>query len=154
MHVSSQGHCGFPSFPVVDWFCLFVDLRVLPFPLEDCSVFGNFFITLISKYRSSFSGENETMQTCGWITWTITNPIENLEWYEGPPERILAIYLITRPLSPRGLRSQSRLLQRNTKYFQMLFYVNLENIFKRTTANQILITGDITWESDVRIKTN
>jgi hypothetical protein len=29
----------------VDWFCLFVDLWVLPFPLEDCSVFGNFGIT-------------------------------------------------------------------------------------------------------------
>ena len=36
---------GFHSFPVVDWFCLFVDLWVLPFPLEDCSVFGNFGIT-------------------------------------------------------------------------------------------------------------
>jgi hypothetical protein len=35
------------SFPVVDWFCLFVDLWVLPFPLEECSVFGNFVITLI-----------------------------------------------------------------------------------------------------------
>ena len=44
--VPSQGHTGFPSFPVVDWFCLFVDLWVLPFPLEDCSVFGNFVITL------------------------------------------------------------------------------------------------------------
>ena len=38
MPVPSQGHCGFPSFQVVDWFCLFVDLSVLPFPLEDCSV--------------------------------------------------------------------------------------------------------------------
>ena len=45
--VPSQGHCGFPTFPVVDWFCLFVDLWVLPFPLEDCSMFGNFVITLI-----------------------------------------------------------------------------------------------------------
>ena len=26
--------------------CLFIDLWVLPFPLEDCSVFGNFVITL------------------------------------------------------------------------------------------------------------
>ena len=45
--IDLQGHCGFPSFPVVDWFCLFVDLWVLPFCLEDCSVFGNFVITLI-----------------------------------------------------------------------------------------------------------
>ena len=47
MPVPSQGHCGFPSFPVVNWSCLFVDICVLPFPLEDCSVFGNFVITLI-----------------------------------------------------------------------------------------------------------
>ena len=47
MPIPSQDHCGFPSFPVVDWFCLFVDLWVLPFPLEDCSVFGNFVITLM-----------------------------------------------------------------------------------------------------------
>ena len=35
------------DFSVVDWFCLFVDLWVLPFPLADCSVFGNFVNTLI-----------------------------------------------------------------------------------------------------------
>jgi hypothetical protein len=28
-------------------FCLFADLRVLPFPLKDCSVFGNFVIALV-----------------------------------------------------------------------------------------------------------
>ena len=27
--------CRFSSFSIVDWFCLFVDLWVLPFPLED-----------------------------------------------------------------------------------------------------------------------
>jgi hypothetical protein len=32
-----------------NWFCLFVDLWVLPFPLKDCSVFGNFVITLINQ---------------------------------------------------------------------------------------------------------
>ena len=31
--VSSQGHYGFHSFPVVDWFCLFIYLWVLTFPL-------------------------------------------------------------------------------------------------------------------------
>ena len=31
----------------VDWFCLFIYLWVLTFPLEDCSEFGNFVITLI-----------------------------------------------------------------------------------------------------------
>ena len=44
---SSQGHYGFHSFPVVDWFCLFIYLWVLTFPLLDCSEFGNFVITLI-----------------------------------------------------------------------------------------------------------
>jgi hypothetical protein len=33
MPVPSQGHCGFHSFPVVDWFCLFIYLWVLTFPL-------------------------------------------------------------------------------------------------------------------------
>ena len=47
MSVPSQGHYGFHSFPVVDWFCLFIYLWVLTFPLEDCSEFGNFVITLI-----------------------------------------------------------------------------------------------------------
>ena len=31
----------------VDWFCLFTYLWVLTFPLEDCSEFGKFVITLI-----------------------------------------------------------------------------------------------------------
>ena len=47
MPVPSQGHYGFHSFPVVDWFCLFIYLCVLTFPLLDCSEFGNFVITLI-----------------------------------------------------------------------------------------------------------
>jgi hypothetical protein len=46
MPVPSQGHYGFHSFPVVDWFCLFIYLWVLTFLLEDCSEFGNFVITL------------------------------------------------------------------------------------------------------------
>jgi hypothetical protein len=33
MPVPSQGHYGFHSFPVVDWFCLFIYLWVLTFPL-------------------------------------------------------------------------------------------------------------------------
>ena len=43
MPVPSQGHYGFHSFPVVDWFCLF-----MTFPLEYCSEFGNFVITLMT----------------------------------------------------------------------------------------------------------
>jgi hypothetical protein len=45
--VPSQGHYSFHSFPVVDWFCLFIYLWVLTFPLEDCSEFSNFVITHI-----------------------------------------------------------------------------------------------------------
>jgi len=33
MPVPSQGHYGFHGFPVVDWFCLFIYLWVLTFPL-------------------------------------------------------------------------------------------------------------------------
>ena len=47
MPVPSQGHYDFHSFPVVDWFCLFIYLWVLTFPMLDCSEFGNFVITLI-----------------------------------------------------------------------------------------------------------
>ena len=47
MPVPSQGHYGFRSLSVVDWFCLFIYLCILTFPLYDCSEFGNFFITLI-----------------------------------------------------------------------------------------------------------
>ena len=57
MPVPSQGHYGLPSFPVVDWFCLFIYLWVLTFPLEDCSEFGNFVITLMLNegYDSAIS---------------------------------------------------------------------------------------------------
>ena len=48
MPVPSQDHYGFHSFPVADWFFLFIYLWVLTFPLSDCSEFGNFVITLIS----------------------------------------------------------------------------------------------------------
>jgi hypothetical protein len=47
MPVPSQGYYGFHSFPVVDWFCLFIYLWVLTFPLLDCSEVSNFVITLI-----------------------------------------------------------------------------------------------------------
>ena len=52
MPVPSQGYYGFHSFPVVDWFCLFIYLWVLTFPLLDCSEFGNFIITLIERRRA------------------------------------------------------------------------------------------------------
>jgi hypothetical protein len=43
----------FHSFQIVKWFFLFVDLWVLPFHLEDCSVFGNFVIILMSPVHIS-----------------------------------------------------------------------------------------------------
>jgi hypothetical protein len=50
---TKSGPLRFPSFPIVKWFFLFVDLWVLPFPLEDCSVFCNFVITLMSPVHIS-----------------------------------------------------------------------------------------------------
>jgi hypothetical protein len=44
---TKSGSLRFHSFRVVDWFCLFIYLWVLTFPLLDCSEFGNFVITLI-----------------------------------------------------------------------------------------------------------
>jgi len=41
---TKSGSLRLSQFPVVDWFCL---IWVLTFPLEDCSEFGNFVITLI-----------------------------------------------------------------------------------------------------------
>ena len=58
MTLPSQGHCGFPSFPVIDWFCLFVDLWVLPFPLEDCSI-----ILLLLLFKLSVAGELEIISS-------------------------------------------------------------------------------------------
>jgi hypothetical protein len=57
MPVPSQGHYGFHSFPVVDWFCLFIYLWVLTFPVLDCSEFDNFVITLIyfNGYSNKFT---------------------------------------------------------------------------------------------------
>ena len=46
----------FHSFPVVDWFCLFIYLWVLTFPLEDCSEFGSFVITLIYFALLGYTG--------------------------------------------------------------------------------------------------
>ena len=49
MPVPNQGHCDFPNFPVVDWFCMFVDLWVFTFPFEDYPYLLNFLdITTVS----------------------------------------------------------------------------------------------------------
>ena len=52
---------------VVDWFCLFIYLWVLTFPLQDCSEFGNFVITLIrqaSKKESQHGGQGFVKYNC------------------------------------------------------------------------------------------
>ena len=41
-----------------NWFCLFKYLWVLTFPLEDCSEFGNFVITLINPNVCVYPVEN------------------------------------------------------------------------------------------------
>jgi hypothetical protein len=71
MPVPSQGHYGFHSFPVVDWFCLFIYLWVLTFSLLDCSEFGNFVITLILSFSFQFNMAHSsqietTMYKVGW----------------------------------------------------------------------------------------
>ena len=52
------------------WFCLFVDLWVLTFPLEDCSVFGNFVITLIVKPSWKIV-ETGIIDTAIYDTWPL-----------------------------------------------------------------------------------
>jgi hypothetical protein len=51
MPVPSQGHCGFHSFPVVDWFCLFIYLWVF---LSYCVV--------LSPPRCQFRGVGQGMK--------------------------------------------------------------------------------------------
>jgi hypothetical protein len=52
-------HYDFHSFPIVDWFCLFIYLWVLTFPLEDCSEFGGYYpyATGSALNTVKFSGE-------------------------------------------------------------------------------------------------
>jgi hypothetical protein len=61
MPVPSQGHYGFHSFPVVDWFCLFIYLWVLTsrilfgpvnsnFHLEDWTMF--YYLTRKTKWMT------------------------------------------------------------------------------------------------------
>jgi hypothetical protein len=72
MPVPSQGHYGFHSFLVVDWFCLFIYLWVLTFPLLDCSEFGNFVITLISLSPIYFIENHVFTKT--FLKSHLTNP--------------------------------------------------------------------------------
>ena len=48
MPVSSQGHYGFHSFPVVDWFCLFINLWVLTFL---CKIVRSSVILLLPLFK-------------------------------------------------------------------------------------------------------
>ena len=73
MPIPSQGHYGFHSFPVVDWFCLFIYLWGLTFPLEDSSEFGNFVITLIrhifiSREFDMHCGDCHNIPFWRWLT--------------------------------------------------------------------------------------
>jgi hypothetical protein len=80
MPVPSQGYYGFHSFPVLDWFCLFIYLWVLTFPLEDCSEFGNVVI-ILWNYRENlyfifqdklhyYAGSIAT-QMYSWRQWSV-----------------------------------------------------------------------------------
>ena len=94
--VPSRGHCGFPSFQVVDWFCLFVDLWVFTFPLEDCSVFVNFVIILLhfcfhlqkcsdmEKNMNFLNCKYQFPYTCfltGWVNKSRSNAKMYTAWF-------------------------------------------------------------------------
>ena len=81
-----SGPLRFPTFPVVDWFCLFAYIWVLSFPLEDCLESGNFVITLIWNCYNSvepfsfftskvkYISEQITIKkTCRQKKWNKTN---------------------------------------------------------------------------------
>jgi hypothetical protein len=53
---TKSGSLRFHSFPVVDWFCLFIYLWVSTFPLLDCSEFGSFAPNLPLSLRLKVSG--------------------------------------------------------------------------------------------------
>ena len=86
MPVPSQGHCGFPSFPVVNGFCLFLDLWVLPFSLEDCLVFGNFVITIIDDLIIN--------RTINDTSLTDLSPPDVCAWAKGESEFPSACFMV------------------------------------------------------------
>ena len=71
------------SFPVVDWFCLFIYLWVLTFPLLDCSEFGNFVITLINR-RRFFRNQLIRNKNCLWQPCLLTDRDKMSYLYRGP----------------------------------------------------------------------
>ena len=82
MPVPSQDYSGFPSFPVVNWFCLFVDLWVMPFHLEDCSVFSNFVITLIPRPRRTKYGKNSFRYEAARLWNTLPCEVRNMSSFD------------------------------------------------------------------------
>ena len=65
MTVPSQGHYGFHSFTVVDWFCLFIYLWVLTFPLTltDLSAWVGF---CTSSPQQGVKYQLWYLKTCLW----------------------------------------------------------------------------------------
>ena len=89
MPVPSQGNCGFHSFLVVDWFCLFIYLWVLTFPLLDCSEFGNFVITLICIWycESIFIRWQQ-------FSWFLQNALIHGFWIPGFKQSMGKLYFV------------------------------------------------------------
>jgi hypothetical protein len=81
MPVPSQGHYGFPRFPVIDRFCLFVYLRnnnsvfeELELSIVDCSVIKYCTIGLMTfaRYFNICWDQNNTYRDfeCCFVVWT------------------------------------------------------------------------------------
>ena len=134
MPVPSQGHYGFHSFPVVDWFCLFIYLWVLIFPLEDCSEFGNFVITLI--YLSNIFRK---ISTPGWKVFC------NLIAYR--PRKMLlyhnthSVIVVTSDILPQHTLSYCcDFWHFTTTHTQLLLWLLT---FYHNTYSVIVVTSDI-----------
>jgi hypothetical protein len=72
--LSNQRQMSKTLLRVVDWFCLFIYLWVLTFPLLDWSEFGNFVITLTYKKHRYHILENVFMCIVNNISCPTKNP--------------------------------------------------------------------------------
>ena len=86
MPVPSQGHYGFHSFPVVDWFCLFIYLWVLTFP---CKIVRSSIFLLLplfnfrepvtpSPMRRLRDEDSSSIRSCKYTLWSALQQVSDL----------------------------------------------------------------------------